>query len=515
MDNNDVGINTRFMNSYTLLVILLYTTTILFLGVLLFLLKFNVLSQVQWSFIKEVLPMILILVTSFFIIIVAYTLYKPYFNKLLSQGNLWLMMIFLLGVVLRLAYIIAIPTQPVSDFDFYNTAAINLLKYGVYGTSIEPVATTFPPGTSLFLASIYFITGSTNIIYPKLFQVFLGALDVVLVYFIARSVFNESIAKISSLLFALLPSHIAFTSVLASENPFTTLNLIILYLILQPKFRSNNYHFLTVFIIGVSSGLSLLCRPVGILLPFFVIISLILKNFGEYHSNIKRASIIAVICLLGFTLIVMPWGLRNYEDFSHFSITSSSGGINFWMGNNEQATGKYMFNELISKNVEDASGSNPFNEDQIFYKKGIDYVVSHPLQTFMISVKKIIILYSGDNEAIYWSMTGDGVINNPEVQNLILNLINLIVTIFDYYFYMILGLSLLSIPFLIKEIFNQKNFGITILLGYVICYTVIYSVNISGQRFHFNIIPILIILSGYTISLLHRFRDEPLFSGKI
>ena len=49
-----------------------------------------------------------------------------------------------------------------------------------------------------------------------------------------------------------------------------------------------------------------------------------------------------LLLILSAAAVISPWTLRNYRVHGEWILISSNGGINFWIGNNEQATGEFI-----------------------------------------------------------------------------------------------------------------------------------------------------------------------------
>ncbi len=288
----------------------------------------------------------------------------------------WLALIVFLGFVLRLAYVLLVPTLPVSDYWNYNTLAINMLQQGVFGFGTTPI-THLSPGTSFFIGLFYAITGSFDLIYPKLAQVALGVIDIVLVYYIALKIFNEKTALIAASIWSLFPTPIEYTSVLASENPFTFLSLLSIALLLALNPKSKLY-YAGVFLVGAIMGISILVRPAALLLPVLFLAYLLYPMLTK-KPDLKRIAMVMVILAIGVLLAAGPWCMRNYVEFGHFA-TSSNDGVNLWMGNNQYATGTYMdMSSLVNQTFGDVSGLTDFQKDALYSKAGRDYMMAHPL----------------------------------------------------------------------------------------------------------------------------------------
>ena len=179
----------------------------------------------------------------------------------------YLIKICLLGALLRLLFILIIPTVPTNDFAYYELAAKSILHQGSYSVYGLPDG-NFPPGTSLFIALVYLLSFSENTFFVKLVQVFLSVADILLLYYITQKVFGTRSAKYAALLFALYPGSIMFNSVLASENIFIFFNLCMILLIARmDKPGTDTKSLAGIFAIGLLLGLSVLTRSIAILLP--------------------------------------------------------------------------------------------------------------------------------------------------------------------------------------------------------------------------------------------------------
>ncbi len=96
--------------------------------------------------------------------------------------------------------------------------------------------------------------------------------------------------------------------------------------------------------------------------------------------------------LLGFAglLVLLPWSLHNYQVHSTVSVTGTNGGMNFWIGNNPQATGEYTFPTQIDRElVLQTANWDERVRDRFFYQQGMDYIHSQPGPALKLAVKKL------------------------------------------------------------------------------------------------------------------------------
>jgi 4-amino-4-deoxy-L-arabinose transferase-like glycosyltransferase len=244
--------------------------------------------------------------------------YKKFFNKYKVEIIIFLFVVvlrlfvfqFLFGIEGNLKY--QFPLIEVDSREYYQIA-LNLTENGHFSQSISepyvpddfrtPVYPALIALILLFFKSVYFIP-----IVQAIMSGFIG----VLTYKIGKRFFSEKVGLIASVLFALEPSGLFFSSMVMTETLFLLLLLQALWLLL------NNRHFL---LIGILLGLATLTRPIGIFLPFlFVALHLLFNTSLSFRKKIMNSLILFAI----FFLILAPWSLRNKKHFDSYEISSVS-----------------------------------------------------------------------------------------------------------------------------------------------------------------------------------------------
>ena len=148
-----------------------------------------------------------------------------------------------------------------------------------------------------FMISISFYFFGINEFTARIVPVFLSCGIVVISYFIAKFLYNQQTAIISSIILGLLPYHVAISKqalVDVSMAFFFVLNLLLMLL----YYRKNT--ILLLYGIGITAGLSFLSKEVGIISFAISIISLIIIN-----KKIKFKNILVVV--LSFIFITSPY----------------------------------------------------------------------------------------------------------------------------------------------------------------------------------------------------------------
>ncbi len=421
----------------------------------------------------------------------------------------WLVLITLAGLALRLAFVLLVPTLPVSDFLNYNNLAVNIVTYGTYGYGTTPMH-YLSPGTSFFLALVYGIFQSTDIIYPKLIQVMLGTLDIVLIYYIALKVFGGRAALFAAAIWALFPTPIEYTAILASENPFTFLALLSIALLLAFKPESR-LHYAGVFLAAAATGISALVRPAALLLPALFLAFLLFPAIK--NPDVKRIVSVTALMAIAVLLTVGPWCARNYVEFGHFSL-SSNGGQNLWMGNNEHATGSYMpMGKLIYEKFGNVSGLDSFEMDGLYMKAGIEYALAHPVNTLYMDAFKMKLLYGTSASGVFWSMLSPGVIADPSLQQQYEDMKEMLYKVSNYYYGGVLALAVIGLLFAALRPRGYDKAAAMLLVLYVLYFSAVYAATTAFDRYNVPMLPILAVFCAYGAMGIYDFMDKLMRNG--
>jgi 4-amino-4-deoxy-L-arabinose transferase-like glycosyltransferase len=235
--------------------------------------------------------------------------------------------VFLFGLIFRLilvGYVTPYPERYIqADAVGYNHLAINLASG--HGFSMEATPPYIPdnfrtPGYPLTIASIYTLLGYRPDII-LLLQAFMGAFTILLVYYLAALILNPSAGLIAAALLAVSPHSITYSALLWSDTEYTllfTLSFILTSLMLI----NNNYKW--ILLSSSVSGVAVLVHPRSIYLPVFFAL-LLMGVMLQKRIPLRKTLVLVGIYILVFTLILIPWRLRNYNVFEVPNISSAAG----------------------------------------------------------------------------------------------------------------------------------------------------------------------------------------------
>ena len=220
-------------------------------------------------------------------------------------------------------------TQPDAGLD--TTAYVQLAREVVAGNpSLGPGLFYVSPLYIYFLAALLAIVDSFTVV--RAVQVGLGTASVGLIFLTARHWYGERAAFIAGAL-AAMTGLFAFYEVLilqASIDAFlTSAALYFLTAALRGK-RRPDWNLVAA---GLVWGVQTLNRPNVLLAAIGVALVLVVAT-----RRLRPAVLLAAGLLAG----ISPVLVRNIVVSNQWSLVSSHGGLNFYIGNNERATGFYM-----------------------------------------------------------------------------------------------------------------------------------------------------------------------------
>jgi len=285
--------------------------------------------------------------------------------------------------------------RPFSDMKEYQDKACLLLNTGEYGPA------TRPPMYPIFLAGIYAVSG-VNFHLVRLVQALMGTMVCLFVYLMAFHLAGRRGALIGGLLVALYPSLIIYTGLVMSENLFIFLFTAALWMLICIKRRRTTVCLAAGVIIGVA------CLTRSVLAGFIPVAAFWLWRKGERAGG--------VAFLAAALLAIAPWTLRNYHYYHRLIPIDTFGGHNLLVGNNPWARGNVDLR--VNKKLNDRYWRNCRDDAEraaVGYRKGLEYVLDHPVRFAVLGVRKIGYLYGLEIRDLSWAYSRNyfGVVPRP------------------------------------------------------------------------------------------------------
>jgi 4-amino-4-deoxy-L-arabinose transferase-like glycosyltransferase len=324
------------------------------------------------------------------------------------RNHSWMIIAILItAFILRTAWVLSIPTQPISDFKEFDRLAVRIVDGKGY-VSLDGRPTAYrPPGYIFFLAGIYSLFGHNDLI-VRLGNVLLGVLTCWLTYILTIELFDKRTAVIATLMIAAFPSLIVWTNILATENLFIPIVLgIIITFLKAVKFQTVHWYWLIPS--GIFIGLAVLIRPAALLLPGILILALILRTRFRFFSTegmklLGTYAVIGLVLNLVMFATILPWSIRNTVIFGRFVLVSTEGGITFLSGHNERALlDEYSLDGPIFDSL-NAEKLDEISYDRRAYQLAFQFIRQNPLFEVRLIIHKFINFFKDDVSGITYNV---------------------------------------------------------------------------------------------------------------
>jgi 4-amino-4-deoxy-L-arabinose transferase-like glycosyltransferase len=210
--------------------------------------------------------------------------------------------------------------------------------------------------------------------------------SILLVFLIARQIFNRPVAYVSAILCACNGVLIFCDTSLLIAPLFTFLSMLSLWLLI--KLQKHLSWQITVGV-GFVLGLTILARSnIVLLLP--LIFFWMMCCFPE--SRRKQMAHYGLMCVI-ILGILLPVTMRNYfSTHKHpFVLTISGGGMNLWIGNNPSSNGTFEFSgALLQETRERMKAVGSTFVDEVFR-----FIRDHPKEYVLLEYLKFKMFWRG------------------------------------------------------------------------------------------------------------------------
>jgi 4-amino-4-deoxy-L-arabinose transferase-like glycosyltransferase len=308
--------------------------------------------------------------------------------------------IFILALLLRLVWVLVIPTIPVSDFELMYSAKGNYTVF--HGTSYFARFTHCT--SSVLYFSLFYKFSENPLTLIKLFNVFFQAASVYFVYLLVMQLYNcKRSAQWSASLLCIFPPFIMFTSQAASENMAIPLYILSVYCFFKSmnEVKGNFYLIFCGLLLSVAN----LFRMVGTVFLVAYVVYLFLHD-GVLKCVKKSIIIIVPFYLLLFVISSILLYSKITEN--HLWNPKESHITSILKGTNIKSIGQW--------NYEDAILPDKYNFDKETVEQESLKIIKERL--FTTPIYKLVIFYIlklsaqwgfGDFGAYQWTI--------PEAEN--------------------------------------------------------------------------------------------------
>ncbi len=380
------------------------------------------------------------------------------------------------AALIRLLWVLLVPSLPFSDYAEYHGLAVRMIELGAYVTPDGTPTAYRPPGYPVYLAALYSIFGQTYWI-PKLLNIVWGTGTVYLIYRLTRSISGEAVARLTTILVAMFPSQIGYTSLLCTEIPATF--LLFLFLVLLEEYFPVNFSRRNIML---SLGMGLILAVCSLMRPNFALLPLALFPIAWKRAGFKRAFFVYALIGIGAALLVFPWGIRNAQALGAFTPLSTNGGVNFYHGHNAITNGTGL--EMLDPAVDVTSSiEDEIERSRMGFHLGWKYIRENPERIPILYVRKIVMMMITDTRWTSWAFN--------ELEHPIPAVLPSFARLATHaFYYPVLFLAIAEL--LIFRWRRAARKPVSVYLEALTIYTLVITMLFMGQqRYHFHLVPVL------------------------
>lgn len=395
----------------------------------------------------------------------------------------WLALIFLLALVLRVVFVLAVEPVPPpnSDPDWYDTVARNLASGRGFVLDNGEDTAFWPPGYALALSSVYVLFGS-GLTVAKLFNAVLGALTVVPTYGIGAAVFSRRAGLVAALLLALCPGHIFWTPILFSEIFFTPLFTSAIWLLLVVSPATSWRRPLPLLAMGLVIGAATLVRTQAAILLVVALVYWLLAA-GNWRGQLLKFG----VAFLAAAALVVPWTVRNVVTLQSPVVVAANAGYNLYIGHSEPAEGRFRFPEELWAEFGEPGVLTEEKElslNETGFRRAREFVADHPEQEPWLTVRKVYWLFHSDSDSLLWIESFGLTLIEPQTRERM-------VTLVDGYYYGLLALAFVGVPLWASWQDRRRLLLVLVLVPWF----AVHAVFFGEPRFHIPVLPLFAVLA--------------------
>lgn len=298
----------------------------------------------------------------------------------------------LVGVGLRLMWVLLFPTVPTSDGAFYLQLAAQVARGEQM--HIGALYAYWPPGYPLFLSP--FVAVLNTAVTVPLTQILLFVVAAIGVYRLAALLLSAQAASYSVWLFALWPSLISSCATPEKEILVSACLVWAVWLTLRGTRP-------LLLLAGLAYGAACLVQPsTQLLIPAVAVFLLVRQR--------ARAVPLIALLVLGAAIVIAPWTARNYEVFNTFRFISTNGGDNLYRANNPLATGGFTLRGEV-----DTSAMPELERDSIAKALAVTWMREHPGDFLRLALHKQVLFMGDDAYGVFATFRSQGDARNNVV----------------------------------------------------------------------------------------------------
>ena len=306
--------------------------------------------------------------------------------------------ILILAVILRILAFQVIEGSRVSWMYEYEIIADNLVSRGSYDFSFYGLATSgptsfIPPVYPFFLALARLGFQDHSETFVKFVQIGLSCLTILGLYALTRDLGGSNQQSLMvAFIASVYPQFVSYSIALSTVTLETLFVIFGIWGVVRIAQKSS---LASAVAAGIFLSLAALTRSTWLILLPLSGMWLAWYYRGDWRKWGKMITFVVITA----GIVFFPWIIYNFKTHGVFMMTSTNGGLNFWIGNNPNATGEYIFPTQINKDlVMEVAELPEVERDRFFYAQGFRFILESPSQFLrLMGIKLLYFLFFRPN----------------------------------------------------------------------------------------------------------------------
>ncbi len=218
------------------------------------------------------------------------------------------------------------------------------------------------------------------------------------IYLVGARLFHPWIGALAASTLFLYPAYWTYDPRIRSESLLTCLLSAWLWAMVVCRSSTRVFSFMGA---GLLAGLTILCKPVTILLAV-ALIGLACIGTDPVRVRMARASVYLLVCLL----VVLPWTMRNYRAFDLVIPVSAGVGAGLWMGSDPLSRGSWPMPKTMETKIWESAGITPLpyahamfdvSTDRLLRAKGWARITEEPVRYLGLTLTRVFDFWIGNS----------------------------------------------------------------------------------------------------------------------
>jgi 4-amino-4-deoxy-L-arabinose transferase-like glycosyltransferase len=265
-----------------------------------------------------------------------------FLDNQITNSIFFLFIILAVGLIVRIIALMDLDTTIYADFLLWDERIYHIwAKEIAEGTFQSKSVYEFSPLPAYIMAGIYWLF-SPNAFYIRILSIVYGTVSCWIVYLIGKELANTKVGILACIIACLYKPFIFYSIVPLKDSLGLLLFAWMAYLLIkvvssdssQKEKKSNEAgNIIRHGLLGLAVGLLLNVRPNAIVLVPIIILLVLWYGYRDKLSwkyLVERAA----VYVIGLSIAVAPFVIRNYVVAGNIALTTSQSGFNLFMANN-------------------------------------------------------------------------------------------------------------------------------------------------------------------------------------